>query len=141
MKVLRFDYNSRTHILNISDINYTLGNTMAVIDVYFKGSKIEEPDKLQLVVTLDNIDEFMQIISNKTYIELNQVGDYIEDMTCYYRVTGYVLEQDKSKVESYFSVEPEEKLLEYYDTVNTEEDVTPYEGNGEIDWEEVTSVE
>lgn len=134
MKVLRFVYNAKEHILNISDISYTLGNIMAVIDIYFKESRLEEPAKVQLVVSLENLDEFMEIISNKTYIELNNVGNFIESMKCYHRVSGYVLEEDKEKVEKYLNTEPEETLLEYSDTIHTQEELSEYDGESELGW-------
>lgn len=139
MKVLRFSYDSDDYVLNIDNIVYTLGNIVAVVDIYFKeliGK--ESPAKVQLIVSLDNLDEFMEQISSKAYIQLDLVGNYIESMKCFYKVEGYVDKESKEIVEGYLRNEPEESLLDWSDTINKKDDISVE--FDEISWDEKDAV-
>ena len=120
MKVLRFSYESKDYVLNINDIVYTLGNIVAVVDIYFKElsdkSDKDIPAKIQLIVNLDNLDMFMEEISSKTYIQLDSLGNYME------------------KVEGYLQHGPEESLLDWSDTINKKEDIGV--GFDDVSWDE-----
>lgn len=121
MNVLRFNYKNKEIILNVEDTVYTFGNIMTVIDIYFRETKGKGcPSKLRLMVNNENIDEFLSIINTNAYIELDKYGKYIDFMRCYYKVSGYVSEDDMDKVCICMDTEPEESLLEWSDSVAEE---------------------
>ena len=138
MKVLRFSYEPKDYVLNINDIVYTLGNIVAVVDIYFKElsdkSDKDIPAKIQLIVNLDNLDMFMEEISSKTYIQLDSLGNYIESMKCFYKIEGYVEKAKREKVEGYLQHGPEESLLDWSDTINKKEDIGV--GFDDVSWDE-----
>lgn len=118
MDVLRFNYKNKEFVLTVEDTVYTFGNIMTVIDVYFRETRCKYcPSKLRIMASNEDIDDFLSILNNNTYIELDKYGKYIDFMECYYKISGYVSDNDLEKISNILNREPEESLLDWSDSV------------------------
>lgn len=120
MNIVKFSYKNRVLVLNVENTVYTVGNTVSIIDIYFKhrSEMTDEPSMMRVSVLNENFESFVsQLNSSNSLFDLDKLGNCIESVKFYNYVSGYVEDSRFESLKQSLSISVEESLLEWSDTL------------------------